>query len=67
YDPQHTVPFLDIANRYVLIGSQVSPGILSGMSQQQVLAALGTNSQLSGYMGNAEYYIAQAYNESLAE
>ncbi|MDG7044932.1 MAG: DUF929 family protein [Nitrososphaerota archaeon] len=67
YDPQHTVPFLDIANQYVLIGSQVPPSLLSGMSQQQILAAIGSNSTLSSYMGNAEYYISQAYNESLAE
>jgi hypothetical protein len=35
-----TFPLLDIANRYVLVGSSFSPSILAGLSQSQIAADL---------------------------
>ena len=30
YDPQGSIPFLDIANRYVITGASFSPQVLAG-------------------------------------
>ncbi len=41
YDPTgSTFPLLDVANRYVLVGSSFSPSILSGLSQSQIVGDL---------------------------
>ena len=40
YDPQGSIPFLDIANRYVITGSSFSPQILQGLSRSQIAADL---------------------------
>ena len=34
------VPFVDFGNRFVMTGSIFSPGVLEGMSQEQIVAAL---------------------------
>jgi hypothetical protein len=41
YDgPARTFPLLDIANRYVLVGSSFSPSVLGGLGQDQIAADL---------------------------
>jgi hypothetical protein len=39
-DPQGSIPFLDIANRYVVTGSSFSPQVLQGLSRSQIAAQL---------------------------
>ena len=34
YDPQGSIPFLDIANKYIVTGSSFSPQVLQGLSRQ---------------------------------
>jgi len=40
YDSQGSIPFLDIANRYVITGSSFSPQVLQGLSRSQIAADL---------------------------
>jgi len=40
YDSQGSIPFLDIANRYVITGSSFSPQLLQGLSRSQIAADL---------------------------
>jgi hypothetical protein len=40
YDTQGSIPFLDIANRYVITGSSFSPQVLQGLSRTQIAADL---------------------------
>ncbi|HEX4434360.1 MAG TPA: DUF929 family protein [Acidimicrobiales bacterium] len=40
FDTQGSIPFLDIANRYVITGSSFSPQVLQGLSRSQIAAAL---------------------------
>jgi Domain of unknown function (DUF929) len=40
YDTEGSIPFLDIANRYVITGSSFSPQILQGLSRSQIAADL---------------------------
>jgi hypothetical protein len=40
YDTQGSIPFLDIANRYVITGSSFSPQVLQGLSRNQIAADL---------------------------
>ena len=40
YDTQGSIPFLDIANRYVITGSSFSPQVLQGLSRSQIAADL---------------------------
>ena len=40
YDPQGSIPFLDIANRYVIVGASFSPQVLQGLSRSQIAAQL---------------------------
>ena len=40
YDPQGSIPFLDIANRYVITGASFSPQVLQGLSRSQIAADL---------------------------
>ena len=40
YDSQGSIPFLDIANRYVITGSSFSPQVLQGLSRSQIAAEL---------------------------
>jgi hypothetical protein len=39
-DPQGSIPFLDIANRYVITGASFSPQVLQGLSRSQIAAQL---------------------------
>jgi hypothetical protein len=40
YDSQGSIPFLDIANRYVITGSSYSPQVLQGLTRSQIAADL---------------------------
>lgn len=40
FDPQGSIPFLDIGNQYVVIGASYSPQVLAGLSQSQIAAQL---------------------------
>jgi hypothetical protein len=40
YDSQGSIPFLDIGNKYVVIGSSYSPQVLAGLSSSQIAAQL---------------------------
>ncbi len=40
FDTQGSIPFLDIANRYVVSGSSFSPQVLQGLSRSQIAADL---------------------------
>jgi len=40
YDAQGSIPFIDIANRYVITGASFSPQVLQGLSQSQIAADL---------------------------
>jgi Domain of unknown function (DUF929) len=40
YDTQGSIPFLDIANRYVITGSSFSPQVLQGLSRSQIATDL---------------------------
>ncbi len=40
YDQQGSIPFVDIANRYLITGASYSPQVLQGLSQSQIAAQL---------------------------
>ncbi len=40
YDQQGSIPFLDIADQYVITGASYSPQVLQGLSQSQIAAQL---------------------------
>ena len=40
YDSQGSIPFLDIANRYVITGASFSPQVLQGLTRSQIAAQL---------------------------
>lgn len=44
YDPQGSIPFLDIGNKYVVIGASYSPQVLAGLSQSQIADQLANPS-----------------------
>jgi hypothetical protein len=39
-DPEGSIPFLDIGNRYVITGASYSPQVLQGLSRSQIAAQL---------------------------
>ena len=41
YDSGGSIPFLDIANHYVITGSSYSPQVLQGLSRAQIAAQIG--------------------------
>lgn len=40
YDPQGSIPFIDIGNKYVINGASYSPQLLQGLSRSQIAAQL---------------------------
>ena len=42
YDQQQSIPFVDIANRYVQVGSQFSPSVLANANWTQIASQLNT-------------------------
>jgi hypothetical protein len=41
YDPQGSIPFIDIGNTYVVTGASFSPQVLAGLSRSQIASELG--------------------------
>ena len=62
YDPQGSIPFMDLGNKYVQVGnlSPLSPTLLAGKSWSQVGAAMNDPSSSLGQaiIGNANYMTA---------
>lgn len=44
YDPSGTIPFLDIANQYLLLHSPFDPAILKGLTWEQIYSQLNNKS-----------------------
>ncbi|MEM3186210.1 MAG: DUF929 family protein [Conexivisphaerales archaeon] len=40
YDPNGNIPFIDIANRYILVGAQFSPSLFQGLNWTQIASQL---------------------------
>lgn len=57
FDPQGSIPFLDIGNKYVVIGASYSPQVLAGLSQTQIAEQLA----------NAKSPVAQAIDGAANE
>ena len=60
YDPQGSLPFVDIGDRYVTVGSSSSPSVLEGLSLAQVGQSLANPSSpvAKAVDGSANYLIA---------
>ena len=65
-DQSGAVPFLDIANRYILAGAQYDPQVLAGLSAAQIASQLSDSSSpvARAIDGSAEVIIA-AINQVL--
>jgi hypothetical protein len=60
FDPQGSIPFLSIGDRYFEIGSAIAPDLLAGKSWQEI-AALATDPKTAlgrAVLGNANYITA---------
>jgi hypothetical protein len=59
-DQSGAVPFLDIANRYILAGAQYNPRVLAGLSAPQIASQLGNPSSAVAQAidGSAQVIIA---------
>jgi thiol-disulfide isomerase/thioredoxin len=44
FDAQGSIPFLDIGNKYVVVGASYSPQVLAGLTQAQIAQQLGNAS-----------------------
>jgi Domain of unknown function (DUF929) len=65
-DQSGAVPFLDIANRYVLAGAQYDPQILAGLSAAQIASELGNPaSPVAMAIDGAAQVIVAAINQVL--
>jgi hypothetical protein len=60
YDRSNAAPFLDFGNKYVLVGSSFSPGVLVNKTWSQVAAALRHPRSVTGQaiLGTANYITA---------
>ena len=60
YDRSNAVPFLDFGNRFMLLGSSFSPGVLVHQSWSQIAAALRHPRSATGeaILGTANYITA---------
>jgi hypothetical protein len=60
YDPQGSIPFIDIGNRYVITGASYSPQVLAGLSRAQIAADLSDPSSpvAQAIDGTANYITA---------
>ena len=60
YDSGGSIPFLDIANKYVITGASYSPQVLQGLSRAQIAAELGDPSSpvAQAIDGTANYITA---------
>jgi thiol-disulfide isomerase/thioredoxin len=57
YDPDNSIPFLDFANQYTMIGQGVAPDPLQGLSWPQIANALSNPDSpvTKAIVGNANY------------
>ncbi len=57
---QGSIPFIDIANQYIVSGASYSPQVLSGLSAQQIASDLSNQSSpvAQGILGTANYLTA---------
>ncbi|MBI2547055.1 MAG: DUF929 family protein [Candidatus Aenigmarchaeota archaeon] len=60
YNPSGGIPFLDIGNKYVLVGSQINPGTISGDWNAVLLSLNDTNSQTSRNINGAANVLISA-------
>jgi uncharacterized protein DUF929 len=61
YDPAGSIPFLDIANKYVVTGASFSPQVLQGLSRDQIAAQLSDpSSPVAQAIDGAANYITAA-------
>ena len=61
------VPFLDIANRYILAGAQYSPQVLAGLSAAQIASQLANPaSPVAQAIDGSARVIVVAINQALA-
>jgi hypothetical protein len=60
YNPDGSIPFLDLGNQYTMIGQGVSPDPLQGLTWQQIASALSNaNSPVTkAIVGNSNYLTA---------
>jgi Domain of unknown function (DUF929) len=60
YSTAGGIPFVDLGNRFVTSGAAYSPGLLQGMDQQQVVAALQnpSSAQAKAILGSANVFTA---------
>jgi thiol-disulfide isomerase/thioredoxin len=60
YNSQGSIPFVDIANKYIMIGPAYSPQLLQGQNWQQIASALSDPSSkiTQGIIGGANYLTA---------
>lgn len=60
YDPNGSIPFIDIGNQYTMVGQGVPPNSLQGLSWQQIASALSdANSPVTkAIVGQANYLTA---------
>jgi len=66
-DQSGAVPFLDIANRYILAGAQYSPQVLAGLSAAQIAGQLANpSSQVAQAIDGSARVIIAAINQVLA-
>jgi hypothetical protein len=65
-DQSGSVPFLDIANRYILAGAQYSPQVLAGLSAAQIASQLtNPSSQVAQAIDGAAQVIIAAIDQIL--
>jgi hypothetical protein len=61
FDSQGSIPFLDIANKYVVVGASYSPQVLAGLSQTQIAQQLANpNSAVAQSVDGAANVITAA-------
>jgi hypothetical protein len=66
-DQSGAVPFLDIANRYILAGAQYSPQVLAGLSTAQIASQLANpSSPVAQAIDGSARIIVAAINQVLA-
>ena len=66
-DQSGAVPFLDIANRYILAGAQYSPQVLAGLSAAQIAGQLANpSSPVAQAIDGSARVIVAAINQVLA-
>ena len=64
FDPEGSIPFLDIGNKYVVVGASYSPQVLAGLSQSQIADQLANpNSAVAQAVDGAANEITAAITQ----